>query len=87
MSVKDGMNTWARKYVNKVYSSVPVPEGTEFTFEEEAPSLHYCETCGPDPYPTNIRWAQDGQLKKVRYYGTLGDIIQDILASEKEENA
>lgn len=87
MSIKSELNTWARGYILRVYSEskFDIPEGTDFIIEEEAPSPYYCETCGPDPYYTNLKWTDStGGKRRIRYYGTLGEIIQEILNSEED---
>ena len=86
MSVKTQLDNWARNYVERVYK-FDIAEGTHFDFEEERPSPFYCETCGPDPFRTTISWTdENGLFQSVGYYGTLGEMIQEILKEEENND-
>jgi hypothetical protein len=88
-TVKDAMNSWGinhlrtSSYVSANGRSigtrnVDIPDDAEVTFTESLPDSSYCETCGPDPFKVVI---ESGPYQ-VQYYGTMGDIIQEILRGE-----
>lgn len=86
MSVKDVMNKYGRHLLLNDYPMANIPAWAEIIFEEEKPSLGFCETCGPDPYTTTITYYPEDGGKKVTTsrYKTLGEILLDIMDDEEK---